>query len=132
MNFDPDSRATAADRRSPEPLRPSRSVTRRIELDAPASVIWDALTDPGLAAGWLGVTSDRTLIDETEDEHLAFTWDRPEGPSRVDFQIEETDTGTTLTVTETALTASASPADGPEWSARLESLRRCLASLVYA
>ena len=116
-----------------DPLLPSRSVTRRIELDAPASVVWDALTDSDLASDWLGDASDRTVIDSSEGEHLTFTWDRADGPSRVDFAIEESDDGTTtLTVTETALTASAARSAGPEWTARLESLRLCLASLAYA
>ena len=116
-----------------QPLIPSRSVTRRIELDAPVSVIWDALTDPELASDWLGEAPARTVVEAIDEEHLAFVWDRPDGPSRVDFQIEQSDDGTTtLTVTETALTASAARSAGPEWTARLESLRRCLASLAYA
>jgi uncharacterized protein YndB with AHSA1/START domain len=121
------------DNRTLEPLAPSRSVTRRIDLEAPASVVWDAITEPDLAAQWLGDDAERTVTDADEQERLTFTWNRADGPTRVDLVLEEDGDGTTtLTVTETALTASAARSTGPDWSARLESLRLCLASLAYA
>ena len=134
-----------------QPL-PSRRVTRSIDLDAPAHVVWDALTDPDLLADWLapdveleptpgapltcrledGELRHGVVTEADEHRRLAFTWTRGDGPSQVDLRLTETDDGTRLTVTESALSASASVAGDRDWGHRLESLRRCLASLAYA
>ena len=127
-------------------------VSRSIDLDAPASAVWDAITDPSLLQQWLadeveldpeaggelacrtdGGEERRGTVERSEaGELLVFSWSAPGGaPSRVELEIEALPDSTRLTVTETRLEAGGPPARF-EWSARLESLRLCLASLAYA
>lgn len=131
---------------------PRRRVTRSVELDAPAEVVWDALTDPSLLADWLaphveleatagspltcrledGELRHGVVTDAEERRRLSFTWSREDGPSHVDLRLTETEDGTRVTVSESALSPGAFAGGGGEWGHRLESLRRCLASLAYA
>jgi uncharacterized protein YndB with AHSA1/START domain len=128
------------------------NVSRSIDLDAPASAVWEAITDPYLLQEWLAdeVELDpeaggelacraengeqrRGTVERSEHgELLVFTWGAPgEALTRVELAIEALPDTTRLTVTETRLEAGG-PAPRFEWSARLESLRLCLASLAYA
>ncbi|MBX3285182.1 MAG: SRPBCC domain-containing protein [Actinobacteria bacterium] len=107
---------------------PIRTVTRSIDLTADVARTWEALaTAEGLAA-WLGssvevagaggllpgstavlVEGDRrrrlVVSERTEGGSLAFTWwdeDRPDDPSTVRVELDATDEGVRVTVTETA------------------------------
>jgi len=139
---------------------PDRSVTRSVDLDAGAGEVWNALTDPQLLAQWLapeaalepvpgGVVDCRfadgsarlgRVEDVVENECLIFSWQTPGAdPSRVELRLDSLDHGTRLTVVETGSGPDAAtgrnpsrPATSMHWGARLESLRLCLASLVYA
>ena len=128
------------------------TVRRSIDLDAPAADVWKAITDPSLLREWLadeveldpeagGELSCRTedgderrgTVERSETgELLVFNWSgRGAAPSRVELEIEALPGAARLTVTETRLEAGG-PLPRFEWSARLESLRLCLASLAYA
>ena len=135
-------------RMSPE----EETVSRSIDLEAPASEVWEAITDPNLLQEWLadeveldpaeggelccrtdgGEERCGTVERSEEGELLVFTWSSPgAAPSRVELAIEALPGATRLTVTETRLEPGG-PRARFEWSARLESLRLCLASLAYA
>jgi uncharacterized protein YndB with AHSA1/START domain len=116
------------------------TVTRSIELDAPADRIWAALGDPDGLAGWLGAPTSpatpgdgplvagaaldldvdgvtRRLVVTTVDEGraLGFVWwdlDRPDLVSTVDVTVDPTDAGGRVTVTETLDPAAAGEAVG--------------------
>ncbi|MCR8671861.1 SRPBCC domain-containing protein [Agrococcus sp. HG114] len=104
-------------------------VTRTIEVRAPIGVVWEALTDPRELAAWFGDTAtfpDGTgagasgtfgwsdhgdfpaRVERAEPPHVwAFRWGTPGEPLRDDnstlatFTLEETGSGTRLTVVET-------------------------------
>ena len=101
-------------------------ITRTIELDATTDVVWRALTEPALLGDWLGsvveldvrpggegvvVESDgqvlRARVDAVDPgRRLALRWrpDDGEGPeSTVELEVEESDGGTRLVVTETVV-----------------------------
>ncbi len=136
-------------------------ITRSIELEAPADVVWRALTEPELLGEWLGdlvelevrpggegliVEPDgavrRALVDEVDCERrLALRWwpqdgDGPE--STVELDLESTADGCTrVVVTETVVApASQSPqasvAAGARWSVRLLLLGCCLLRVTVA
>jgi uncharacterized protein YndB with AHSA1/START domain len=135
------------------PLVAMASIERSIVLDAPATEVWDAISDQRLLSKWLapeveldprpgGTLRCRTEDDEErrgavrlreEGERIVFEW-RREGaaPSQVDLRIEELDGATRLTVVESGLRASAAPPASVSWSKRFESLRLALASFAYA
>jgi len=99
-------------------------VAREVTLPAPPDEVWEALTDPGQLAAWFGgdleidptpggVTRYRGddgevrigAVREAEPgRRLSFEWWTPsEGrrdASRVEFDLEEVDEGTHLTVIE--------------------------------
>ena len=130
-----------------------RQFQREIELDAPLAEVWSALTDAGLLDAWLGdeveldpevggavsvlteagERREGSVVTVEEASRLVFTWTGDDGtPSRVTFEVEDTGRTTRLRVTETRLDGTAPRAAEDAWSVRLESLHRCLASLVYA
>ena len=97
-------------------------VTRETEVAAAPDEVWRSLTDPALLAGWLGEDAEleltpggdltmRTLdgeqrsgwIEDAEPpRRLAFWWreGHDEEPTRVEFDLEETEAGTRVRVTE--------------------------------
>jgi uncharacterized protein YndB with AHSA1/START domain len=134
-------------------LDQDRQVRREIELDAPLADVWRALTDTNLLGAWLGdeveldpaaggavsvlteagERREGSVVSVEEASRLVFTWTGEDGtPSRVTFEVEEAGRMTRLRVTETRLDGSAPRGAAAAWSLRLESLHRCLASLVYA
>jgi uncharacterized protein YndB with AHSA1/START domain len=126
------------------------AVRRSIDLAAPGAEVWKAITDDALLSDWLaeeveidprpgGALScraedgERTGLVELAEEgqRLVFTWRGGEVASRVEIDLQPLPAGTRLTVRETRLEGGGAPS-ASAWSARLESLRRCLASLAYA
>jgi uncharacterized protein YndB with AHSA1/START domain len=93
-------------------------VTRELVLPAPPEEVWEALTDPErlkewfandvewdgdeLAYRWDDGDERRARIDESlEPRRLGFRWSDGEGAeTHVTFELEETEEGTHLTVTE--------------------------------
>jgi uncharacterized protein YndB with AHSA1/START domain len=127
-------------------------VTRETLLPIGPDEVWDALTDPELLEEWLaeeveldpveggevsardadGSERNGTVETVIERERLAFTWERDgEGPTHVEFVVEELPAGTRLVVTETLTGPTALASAGPRWDRRLLSLGRA-ALLVRA
>lgn len=95
-------------------------VTRELVLPAPPDEVWEALTDPERLKEWFAndVEQDgdvlvyrwddgsvrRAVIEECDEpRRLGFRWSDPEAPAeetRVTFELDESDEGTRLTVTE--------------------------------
>lgn len=99
-------------------------VAREVLLPAPAEEVWEALTDPAQLAAWFGGDLEidprpggRTRYRGDDGEvrigsvreadpgrRLAFDWwvphEGPDGASRVEFDLEEVEEGTHLTVIE--------------------------------
>lgn len=119
-------------------------ITRTVELDAPAEDVWRALTDPELLGDWLGqeveldvrpggagliVEPDgavrRARVEEVEPaRRLALRWwpEDGDGPeSTVELDLEPTEDGTRLVVTETLVEPAAASAGvvSARWSGRL-------------
>ena len=126
------------------------AVRRSIDLGVPGAEVWKAITDDALLSDWLaeeveidpspgGVLScraedgERTGVVELaeEEQRLVFTWEGGGAASRVEIDLQPLPAGTRLTVRETRLEGGGPPS-ASAWSARLESLQRCLASLAYA
>lgn len=101
------------------------TITRSIDLDAPADTVWDAIGEARGLVRWLAGSLDLdpqpgragTLIDvdgtrrriviteRTDGERLGFVWwneDHPDDVSAVVIELDATDVGTRVTVTETA------------------------------
>lgn len=98
-------------------------VAREIVLDAAPDEVWRALTDPDRLAGWLGDDAELELepggelriVDPVDGERagwveeaqpgrrLALWWhaEGDEEATRVQFDIEQREQGTALTVVET-------------------------------
>ena len=129
------------------------TIERELLLDAPAEEVWKAVSDEAMLRDWLVAEIELDLrpggavLCRTEDgeqrpgavelveegERLAFRWQRDgAAQSRVEFRVEETDSGTRLTVTETELEAKAAAEASEGWRQRLEALRLALANLAYA
>jgi uncharacterized protein YndB with AHSA1/START domain len=129
-----------------------RKVEREAVLDAPASEVWEALTDERLLSEWLaddvdldpepgghatfrfadGEARQGTVIRVEDERALAFTWARPGEPqTEVELVLEPLVSGTRLVVTERATSATPIAASDAAWKVRLEALRRAIA-LVYA
>lgn len=106
---------------------------RSLELPVPPDEAWDLLADDDARDQWFGGTSQldvapgghgvftdpggarRTaVVEEARPGHrLAWTWsddDEPGAPSRVEFDLSPTPSGTRIDVTETSLSARASAA----------------------
>ena len=102
-------------------------VIRETEVPADPERVWHSLTDPALLAEWLGDDVKVDLIPggeltismldgeerqgwvEAAEPHqrLAFWWRQGNGdPTRVEFQLEETEGGTHVRVTESRPMAS--------------------------
>ncbi len=103
-------------------------VIRETELPAAPERVWRSLTDPVLLAEWLGEDGRveltpggdlaiRTLNGEERSgwveaaepyQRLAFWWREDKGgdPTRVEFELEETEDGTRVRVTESRPMAS--------------------------
>jgi uncharacterized protein YndB with AHSA1/START domain len=126
------------------------AVRRSIDLGAPSAEVWKVITDDALLSDWLAEDveidprpggslsclaedGERTGVVELaeEEQRLVFTWAGGEATSRVEIDLQPLPAGTRLTVRETRLEGGGA-ASASAWSARLESLRRCLASLAYA
>ncbi|MEY2434122.1 MAG: hypothetical protein QOC92_3847 [Acidimicrobiaceae bacterium] len=81
-------------------------VTREVLLDCSTADAWELLTDPEELAAWLGRPVDFEITVDG-DSRLSFVWsDGDHGPSEVEFQVQEVEDGTRLTVTETPARAS--------------------------
>lgn len=101
------------------------TITRSIDLDATADAVWDAIGDTRGLERWLAGSLDlhpqpgeagtlvepdgtrrRVVVTERADgERLGFVWwheDRPDDVSAVLIEVDATDSGTRVTVTETA------------------------------
>ena len=125
-------------------------VRREIELPASVDEVWRALTEPARLAEWFGRADGfearagaeatfrwgdgearRAVVDEVDPERLlTFRWAdlaAPAAESRVQIELDETETGTRVTVTETALGASARVG---EWSVALALLALLLGALA--
>jgi uncharacterized protein YndB with AHSA1/START domain len=119
-------------------------LTREVTFPVPATILWDALTDPAAVSRWIGADVDWDLtpggrarfrhgpdgdragrVDAVEvARRLRFRWwpeaDRTD-ESEVSYELEPTDDGTRLTVTERRVApvpAPASPAPGSPAPAR--------------
>ena len=129
-------------------------ITRTIELDATAEVVWRALTEPDLLGEWLGsvveldvrpggagliVEADgavrRARVDDVDTgRRLALRWwpEDGDGPeSTVELDLESTGEGTRVVVTETVVVPSseavqASAAVDAGWALRFLLLGCCL------
>jgi uncharacterized protein YndB with AHSA1/START domain len=114
-------------------------VEREVELDAPREEVWRALTEPERLREWLandveldvrpGGTGrfgwadgdERLAVVQAVDpeRRLVLDWWDDDAVSTVEITLDDADSGTRLTVTETRACAG-------EWSWALESLRRVL------
>ncbi len=127
-------------------------IRRKIALEASPGRVWDALTDESLLRDWLapeveldprqggaiacceadGAERGGEIVAFEPGRRLAFRWSGDDGiESTVELLVEAATDGSRVTVTETAASGSA-PSASALWDVRLQSLRRCLASLVYA
>jgi uncharacterized protein YndB with AHSA1/START domain len=143
-------------------------IEKRIELKAPLSRVWRALTDYREFGEWFGVTLEKAFVpgettfgnltvpgyehlrmevrvEKMEPEHLfSYKWHpyavKPEvdyseeEPTLVEFRLEKSDSGTSLTVTESGF--SKVPADRREeafrmndhgWSVQLQDIEEHVA-----
>ena len=109
----------------------SHVVERCVEVDAPASEVWEAVTDPDQLSLWLGVDVDMDvqpggaarfvgpdgkrlgLVEEVvRERRLVFCWWPSPGfgrTSRVEIDLDECDTGTEVRVVETFLSVAPPP-----------------------
>lgn len=124
---------------------PETRITRTVDLDASTHDVWRALTEPALLGDWLGsdveldvrpggegmlVEPDgavrRIWVDEVDPaRRLALRWWPADGAgpeSTVELELEPTDAGTRVVVTETLVEASARSAT-PTACASLASYR---------
>jgi uncharacterized protein YndB with AHSA1/START domain len=86
-------------------MNPMR-VTREVVLDCSTAEAWELLTDRDELAAWLGRPVDFEL-DLVSDRRVGFVWtDEGREVSSVEFVLEEVESGTRLTVTETPMRAS--------------------------
>ena len=96
-------------------------VTREMEMPAPPEQVWRWLSEPDLLARWLGIAAEVQMrpggelrvrgedgeeragwVEEAEPERrLCFWWRLPgEDATRVEIEIEPTDEGTLVRVSE--------------------------------
>jgi uncharacterized protein YndB with AHSA1/START domain len=139
-----------------EPAPTSGTVERSVDLDAPAEVVWSALTDDGAISAWFGgdVTLDpvpggegrfdggdgdvrRARVDEVEpNRRLSWRWwpeGDDEGPiTAVTFELVEVAAGTRVVVTERPLLLGTRGVVASALSLRLPGLQAHLALLVRA
>lgn len=131
-------------------LEDARSVTREEELEASPEEVWRALTDESILRLWLGeeveldarpggvvrVRDDGEersgrVEDVDEPRRLAFTWAREgELPALVEFELAPTDSGTKLSVTETAPRGVPIHLAGAGWPLSAFALRGALAPVT--
>ena len=113
---------------------PETRITRTVELDATAGEVWRAMTEPELLGDWLdsiveldvrpggeGTIVDpdgavrRARVDEVEPaRRLALRWWPEDGTgpeSTVELELEQTEQGTRVVVTETLVETA--PAGSP-------------------
>lgn len=125
-------------------------VRREIEVPASVDEVWRALTEPARLAEWFGRADGfearagaetifrwgdgearRAVVDEVDAGRLlAFRWAdvaEPAAESRVEIELGEIEAGTRVTVTETALAASARIG---EWSVAVAVLALLLGALA--
>jgi uncharacterized protein YndB with AHSA1/START domain len=137
-------------------MSPAR-ITRSVELDASADDVWRALTQPELLGDWLdsvvqldvrpggeGTIVDpdggvrRARVDEVmPSRRLALRWWPEDGggpESTVELELEQTDHGTRVVVTETLVEATAATASaaGFRWGVRFLLLGCCLLRATVA
>jgi uncharacterized protein YndB with AHSA1/START domain len=135
---------------------PDAAVERSVDVDAPADVVWSALTDDGAISAWFGgdVTLDavpggegrfdggdgdvrRARVDEVEPQRrLSWRW-WPEGDddgpiTSVTFELVEHGAGTRLVVTERPLLLGARASARSALPGRLPRLQARCALLVRA
>jgi uncharacterized protein YndB with AHSA1/START domain len=106
-------------------------VERCVEVAAPASEVWEAVTDPDQLSLWLGVDVDMDvqpggsarfvgpdgkrlgLVEEVvPEQRLVFCWWPTPGfgrTSRVEIDLDERDNGTEVRVVETFLSVAPAP-----------------------
>jgi uncharacterized protein YndB with AHSA1/START domain len=125
-------------------------VSREVTLDATAEEVWRLVTDSEALSSWFGgdvvldprlggagtfvdgpVVRHAVVDDLDEGRRIGFVWQTEEGDaSRVELTLVESDAGTVLRVTETALAGArlCSIADaGGLWDDRLFGLEvRCV------
>ncbi|WP_165492211.1 SRPBCC family protein [Egibacter rhizosphaerae] len=133
---DPDDDAHPSERAWPWPGRPRRPVRRCVDIAAPPTTVWRALTDDALLSRWTGSLASLdprpggwarfrgpagerdARVTRAEPPHrLTWRWrfaeDEAEDLSaEVDLVLVETSAGTRLTVTETPAPAGPSAAIG--------------------
>ena len=134
-------------------------ITRSVELDAGADAVWRALTEPELLGDWLdsvveldvrpggeGMLVDpdgavrRARVDEVQPaRRLALRWWPEDGggpASTVELELEQTEHGTRVVVTETLVEAGAGSATasaaGFRWGVRFLLLGCCLLRATVA
>ena len=94
-------------------------VERSIEIPASPCEVWERVVDGDLSEEWMGVrldprpggevrVPDREIIGTVEEvvpgESITWSWREPDGdPSQVTIEIEPSDSGSTVTVTERLL-----------------------------
>lgn len=101
------------------------TITRSIDLHAPADAVWDAVGEARGLERWLAGSLDLDLVpgragtlvevdgtrrrivitDRIDGSRLGFVWwheDRPDDASAVVIEVDHIDDGTRVTVTETA------------------------------
>jgi uncharacterized protein YndB with AHSA1/START domain len=137
-------------------MSPETAVERAVDLDAPADVVWTALTEDDAISAWFGgrVTLDpvpggagrfegdggevlRARVDEVEPgRRLTWRWwaeDDDEGPiTSVTFELTEVAAGTRLVVIERPILVGVprASASASVIGARLPGLRACLLARV--
>jgi uncharacterized protein YndB with AHSA1/START domain len=112
---------------------PETRITRSVELEAGADDVWRALTEPELLGDWLDSVVDidvrpggegtlvdadggvrRARVDEVQPaRRLALRWWPEDGggpASTVELELEQTEHGTRVVVTETLVEAGAGSA----------------------
>jgi uncharacterized protein YndB with AHSA1/START domain len=137
--------------RSSPPDDSSAAVERTVEIDAPADVVWSAITEDGVLSEWFGgdVTLEpvpggegrfdvgggevrRARVDEVErGRRLSWRWwaeDDDAGPiTSVTFELTELGDATRLVVTERPILVGVPRASAVALASRLPQLRAVLA-----
>lgn len=82
-------------------------VTRSVVVKAARERVWQALSCPQQREQWFAASVDAAVEEVDVERRLVLHRHGPEGASLVELELDDAEDGTRITVTETALAASA-------------------------